>query len=350
MKSLSMKFSITLLCCLTSSILFAGKQEEMKRTINKTYPVQSKTMLEVSNQFGEIEITTWDKKELKVDIEIIVMGRNDRRAQELLDKIEVDIEESGSAIAFQTDFGNNMNTRSDESFEVNYFIKLPAENEIEIENKFGDTFIGSRSGTTRLDISYGNVKTADLSGPLELELSFGKGYLGKTTESEIEVEYAELEMGDAAITIMEQQFSDVSITSVDQLELESKYGNVKIESANVVTCDVQFSGFTIDRLSDRIYMEANYVSNFKIGELSSDFSSVEFYGKFSGAEINLQKGLSADLEASFSFADLDVARSDVEFYYQAKEDHRSEYKGKINGGDPDRKIIVESSYGNLRLR
>ncbi len=113
---------------------------------------------------------------------------------------------------------------------------------------------------------------------------------------------------------------------------------------------MQFSGFKIERLLKSLYMEANYVSEFEIKSLSKDFTKVSFFGKFSTINIRLEEGLKADLEAEFSFSNMNSSISNMETYYRVKEDHRSEYKARIGGGDPNKKIIVKSSYGDLRLR
>jgi len=349
MKRILLKYNLLILMLLVVQLLIAGDLEEKKKTINKSFKISSSTELKVSNEFGEVEINSWEKQELKVDIEIIVNGRNESRAYDLLDRIEIDIRESSGEVSFETEFDGGMNTRGDESFKVNYKISLPASNQITVKNKFGDTYIDHRSGKSFIDVSYGSLKTEDFEGYLELELSFGKGYLGRTKKSEIEVKYSDLEMDNADEMEMEQQFSDVSLENVNTLKLESKYGKMEIGEAGKVDCDVQFSGFDIERINESLYMEANYVSDFELQSLNKDFSFVKFYGKFSTFELNIEDGTKADLEAEFSFARMNSSL-DMDVYYKVKEDNRSEYKARIGGGDPNKKIVVKSSYGDFRIR
>lgn len=345
-----MKYKVAFGLILGVLIAVAEPTEEKRREINKSFKVSAATTFTIKNQFGSVHINSWEKNEIDVKVEIIAKGRNAERAQAILDKVVVAINESGSAISFITDLNSNMNTRDDESFEVNYTVSAPARNNISIENRFGDTYLGRRDGETELDLSYGNLKAGDFTGHLELELSFGKGDVGKTGSSTVTTKYSELQVLTARKMELEQKFSDVEIEEVADLNLESRYGSVEIGRAGKIDADAQFSGFSIEELTGSLYLEASYVSGFEIGMLRSSFSKVEIYGKFSGYDIELEDGLKADIEAEFSFADLQHSAEDINFYYRVKEDNRSEYKGRIGGGDPDKEIIVKSSYGDLRMR
>lgn len=345
-----LKYNLLLALMLASSIALSKTFEEKRKKISKTYRVNDAVVLSVENEFGKIHLNTWDKQEFKVDVEVIVKGKTEERAQKLLEKVNVDISEGSSKIAFETVYASNMNTKNEESFEVNYTIYAPAKNPVDLANKFGDTYLGRREGPTVLNISYGNLKAEDILGKLDFNLSFGSGAIGDTKNSNIEVSYSNLTIISGGKMEMEQKFSDVKIQSVGNLELESKYGSVELGKADKVKGDAQFSGFSIDELTGSLYLEASYISGFEIGKLYKSFSSVEIYGKFSAYEINLEDGLKANIEAEFSFANLKSANGDVDFFHQVKEDNRSEYKGRIGGGDPDKRIIVKSSYGDLTIR
>lgn len=327
----------------------AGDVAEKRKTVYRSYPVTSKVEFKVSNQFGEVHLNTWDKSTLEVKVEIIVNGRTDERSARMLDNISVAIVESSAQIAFVTQLGNDVKSGGSETFEINYTVNIPAANPIIVENKFGDTYIDHRAGEVWLDISYGNLKTEDLTGFVHLDLAFGQGAMRGTADSRMQIKYADLQVGSARKMEMEQQFSSIELGVVDRLELESKYGDVEIKDGGNIVADAQFSGLEINVLRAGLVLEASYVSNFSIGLLKKEFSKVDIVGKFSGVEIKLEAGLKADISAEFSFASLDTNNVNVDFFYKEKDNNRSEYRGRIGGGDASRKISVRSSYGDLDL-
>lgn len=350
MKPISiLKFNLVFVMILGLHVALAGTLEEKKKLINKSYPINAATVLKVSNQFGEVHLEKWDKQELKVKIEIIVNGKTEDRARQMLDKINVAISE-GSTMSFITEMNGNMNSKNDESFKINYWINMPSTNKIDIENKFGDTYIDDWKGDAEIEVGYGNLKTMNFEGFLDLELSFGKGTVGALKNAEMEVKYSDLDVQKAVNLEMEQQFSNVTIGSVGTIEVESKYGELVIGEVDVVEADAQFSGFSIEKLNKQMYLEASYISDFEIEELNKDFSKIEIYGKFSNYTLRLQDGTNAELEGEFSFSNMSVSNDQVDIYRKVKDANKSEYKARIGKGDSGKRIIVKSSYGDLKVK
>lgn len=350
MKSQLAKYKLLMLLIIIVGKTYAGNLVELKKSVNKSFAINKSTQISISNQFGDITVKNWEKNELKVTVEISVNGRNEQRAKSMLDDITIDIDESSSGIALETVLSGHVQNKSDESIEINYSVYMPAGSDIYLENKFGDTFVADRKGVSKFQISYGNLKAENMEGPVELELSFGNGSIGQMKSAKAEVKYSDLQIETVDELELEQHFSNVTLGSVINMELESKYGEVNVEKLVSANCDVQFSGFQIDELVKSLVLEANYVSEFKINKLKKDFELLKCYGKFSSLNVTVEPGLKADLDAEFSFADMTSQLSDMNLYYKAKEDHRSEYKAKIGGGNPSKKIIIKSSYGGLKLK
>ena len=321
---------------------------EVSRTITKNFVVTSSTTLEVRNTFGAIHINNWDKGEFAVEVEIIGKSSSESRAQQIADRIEIDIRESGDRVSFETEL-NDIKTRGRDGFEVRYTISMPADNPIRIRNSFGDVYLDDRNGSADLDISYGSLKAGDLNEESKVKLSFGKGYIDRFETGQLEVKYSELEISSSRRLDMDQQFSKVEIDEVDELELDSKYGEVEIGAVKELDADVSYSGFTIEELITSMDLDAQYVSGFEIDMVRKDFEFLYIEGKFGSYDIRLEEGLQADIEAEFKYSDLKTMGADVNFHYRVKDNNESEYRGKIGGGHPDRRIVIRSTYGNCTI-
>jgi hypothetical protein len=153
----------------------------------------------------------------------------------------------------------------------------------------------------------------------------------------------------------------VNMPTINPLKIKHSFGDVFLDNrqgltqtdvsygAGTINAEVQFSGFTIEKLNESIVMNSKYVSGFEINSLSSKFSLVDLNGDFGSFKIRLENNVKANFEGYFSFADLKNSGVDIDFNYSVKENNKSEYKGKINGGDPSKIIRVKSSYGDCRL-
>lgn len=349
---LIMKSRYSLVICLLfiATTGWATKQEQKKKYVEKSYSVTNSTKLRIDNKFGEVEINSWEKSEFSIKVEIIGKGRNEERAQRILDAIDIDIREGSSEIEFETEIASNKN-KNEEGFEINYTVYMPDVNPLEIKNSFGDVTMGNRDGDLKLTVAYGSMKVGDVKGEADLKLSFGSGGVGTLGQSELTVKYSKLDVDGSTKMDLEQGFSDIELGTVGDLELESKYGKVEIEKADKVDAEAHFSGFEIEELTGSLELDCSYLGNFSIERLAKSFTLVDIDGRFGSYEIGLEPGLNADINAEFSFADLRVASDvEVDFNYRVKESNKSMYKGKIGAGDPNKMIRIDSGYGNLRLK
>ena len=106
-KHINLLNALILAMTLLPAISFAGNGDdiEKKRTISKSYTVTSNDKLSIENSLGNVVVSTWDKSEIKVDIEIGVRASNDQKAQDMMSEIEVRDSKSGNDISFKTDIG-----------------------------------------------------------------------------------------------------------------------------------------------------------------------------------------------------------------------------------------------------
>ena len=346
---LSLKYNLSLLLLALAMLAWGKGQEQKKKYVEKSYQVDASTLLRIDNKFGTVVVNSWDKSEFSIKVEIIGKGRNEERAQRVLDAINIDIIEGNTEIEFETEISKTK-SKNEEGFEINYTIYMPEENPLDIKNSFGDVTMGDRGADLDLKVSYGSMKVGNVDGYSNIKLSFGSGSIGDIQEGDIVVKYSKMDIDSGTKMKIEQGFSDLEIEEVDDLELESKYGGIEIEKANIVEADAHFSGFEIEELTGSLELDCSYLGDFTIDRLAKTFTLVDIDGKFGSYDIGLEPGLKANINAEFSFADLRVSSEvDATFNYQVKESNRATYKGTIGGGDPNKWIRVDSGYGNLRL-
>jgi hypothetical protein len=333
-----------------ASTMLAHAESEKRRSINKTYKVSGSTMIKLSNSFGKMHVETWDKNEVKVDIEIIVRASNDDRAQNLLDKIDINIEDgnTSSSLSFVTSIGNNKSGRST-SFEINYDVSLPKTNSLDLKNSFGDTYLGDMSGDVDLNVQYGNLKAGELTGDCDVKLSFGSGFseIDALKKGDLKVSYSKLGVEEMGEMDVHSSFSTFETEKVVSMDLISKYGEVEIEEIDVLEADVNFSGFELERVNKSLVLDIDYGGSVDIG-LSKNAKLLDIKSSFGPVTLNLESGINASVEARMSFCNLRYDEDMIEFNKIIKDNTSSEYEGKIGSG-AGTVIKIQSKYGNVRI-
>lgn len=325
-----------------------GLDYEKSRKISKSYDVKSNVKLAIENSFGRVHINTWDQNKITVDIEIIARMNNESRAQEMLDKIEIDIEESSSLISFQTRLGKLRN-RDREEFEINYKVNMPKKNPLRLKNSFGGNYVGDLLGESDIDISYGDLRIEKLFGLADIKISFSDGSIQLVKKGEIEIKYSDVEIEELGVVKMEQGFSDVEIEKIGTIDLVSKYGDMEIGTVQGIKGYVGYSEFSIDRLEVELEIEAQYSGDFTINEVAKGFSKIVIDGKFGDYRISFEEGANFTFDTELSFSDFSYSGLALDFDYKVKEDFKSRYKGKMGTGNGGY-VEIDTSYGDIRFR
>jgi len=191
-------YSITLLIgalAFGTQVLAAGDPVvEKKKTYTKSYSVSNSDKISLSNSFGEMKISTWDKNEVKVDVTVTTEAGTDERAQRLLDAIDIQDGKSGSGVYFKTKIGNNNNNDrgkgEKQSFHIDYVVFVPASGYVDARNEFGPMSIGDFKGKIFLESKFGSLTAGDLSSEANVNVEFGKANVASMVGGSITIKFS----------------------------------------------------------------------------------------------------------------------------------------------------------------
>lgn len=330
--------------------IISVKAETREKKISRTFDVDKNTYVEISNKFGKIHIETWDKNQLDFEASITANNRNENAAQRLLDEITIDMSHSSSQLEIKTKMGK-LNNSKNESFSIDFSIKMPRSNPLEVSNAFGDLYLADYEGNTEIDVSYGNLKIEKLRGNTEINLSFGTGesYVDYLKNGEVNVKYSNLFINEAENFELDDQFSKVRFTKVSTVAVDSKYGDLRFDQLDMIEGDIEFSGLEIGRLTNSIILDISYGKNVSFKSIDSNFQKIELDCEFTSFDLNFDKNISASLEANFEFGDLNYDNGLVDMSYIEKNFNSKEYKGVIGDGLSS-VINIDSRYGSVSLK
>jgi hypothetical protein len=283
-----------------------GDEVEKKRSISKTYNVGPDDRLSIENSFGNVTVTTWDKNEIQIDIEIGVHASSEEKAQKMMDLISVKDNQGGHEISFKTDIGHmsgkdNWNKNEDtRKFYVDYKIIMPSKNPLRIENSFGKTNIPDFDGSASITSKFGELTTGRLPNATLVHVEFGKADIGRLNNADVVLKFN----GNSNI-------AGISGNSKVDVQFCSKV-NIAVENA--------LSSFSLFQSYSTINLR---VSN----NLSAQFDVYTNFGSFNNrTEFNINE-------------DKDDESSGPKF--------DKTYTGKTGSGAA--KIKIKSSFGTVRL-
>lgn len=231
-----------------------------ERTISQSYTVSSNDKLDIENQFGSVNIKTWNRNEVKVDIRIEVSSNVKEAAEKIFSNIDVTHKKSGNNVYFKTE----LNTKDEKGYKgkhnnnmsIDYEVMMPANLNLDVENKFGKTTLPDLQGKVNITQEFGNLYAGKLSQPGNIEVRFGGVVIESAVNGKYEFQYASDEAtirnlsGKANVDIQFCKSGNVVIHAVNvgDLRVDAQYSDVAIvvpRNLNVgISVETNFGSFT----------------------------------------------------------------------------------------------------------
>ena len=241
MKKISLSLSLLSLMLAQLAVFAQGEEKKDKKyefvkskSINKSYNVSSSDKLSIHNSFGSVEVHTWNKNEIKVDVAIEVSSNSAEFAEKLLNAIVVDDSQKTNEISFKTSINNSNNSKSTKSsMKIDYDIYMPAANSLRVSNEFGATTIPDYTGEVDLSSKFGSLTTGALKNIRRINVEFGKANFESITNGDISVKYSTAEFSKLVGNIkLNFEFCGSTKVSMDNnltsLDLRASYSTVNL--------------------------------------------------------------------------------------------------------------------------
>ena len=315
---------------LTDQLVNSGAVSEKVKSYTKSYPMDANDKLHIDNKFGRISINTWNKPEVRVEVNIKSYADNDQTAQKMIDAISISDNKSGDVVSFSTSFGSSnsiwnelFNNRNDHhKAEVNYTVYMPSKNALDIANRYGNTEIPDFDGRVSLDCSYGNIDAKALMH----------------SDNQIRVRY-----GSANIDALSS--ADVSVS----------YGSFDVGSADELNGEFRYSSARMGKIKTAVNINAHYAGSVNIDDLDKNFRSFSYSSNYSNLRVGVNNASNANFDVTVRYGDFNYGSLPVEITEKTPSDESrgwkptKNFKGHIGKGSSDRTINVSSSYGGVKF-
>jgi hypothetical protein len=305
------------------------QRAEKIKSYSKSYPVDGNDRIRLSNQFGKITVNTWDRHEVKVDIQIKAEARDDNDAQKLLDAVQINDSKNGDEISFKTEIGHNNNgawnifnwggNNKVHKITVNYIVYMPAKTDLNVEQSYGSIQLPELAGRVKINSSYSSVTVQSLTN----------------SSNDIDVSYGNLHAG-----------------LINGSRLNSSYSDVAMDECNNIKADLSYGSFRLGRLKNIADLSLSYVGGFRIGELASSFKRLNINSDYSAMQLRIAGSNNFDFDvtttyAAFGYNDEKVTITSKTPADGSKRSYSStkNYKGHFGKEGSEAQVNIHSTYG-----
>ena len=321
-----------------------------QKNIKKTYIVNSNAGIDIDNKYGSISVSTWDEDKIDLDITIKVNGPNENWVNERLNSIDVNITALKGLVSAVTNLGNSTlkSKGSNNSFEINYVIKIPKNGSVKLVNKYGNISTLNLEGNSNISCKYGKVTLGKLNGSgNQIEIAYCQNStIDYVRAGSIDARYSGLKINESGNLNLNASYTDVNLGEGQNIKYDCNYGNFKFQKINSLNGSGNYLTINIGEISSNFSFDTNY-SKINIGSVTEKAGNININSGYTDISLGYAANYPFDFDISARYSNIKHDNTlDISLSETKSNTKRISGFYKKKGQN---KVNINSNYGNISL-
>ncbi len=324
-----------------------------EKTIKREFSVNSNAFFKVKNSYGNLNITSWNEDRVVVEVYIKANGNNEEKVQERLNELDVEFEHNPSLVSARTIFGSNKNRggwwggRRKVNIQVNYTIKLPVKNNVNLSNDYGNIYLDRIDGHAKINCDYGKIDIGELRGRNnELRFDYtSRSSFGYVNSAEIIADYSGFTIEKAGNLTIKADYTNSMVMEMENLEYSSDYGSLEVGEVNNVNGVGDYIGVKLGTVHGNVSVTSDYGS-FKIDRMAADAGNLTIKSDYTGIKIGYDPEYHFNFEIATEYAGVN-GKDAFEINISKEKSGEKYYKGYHGSENSGNMVNITSDYGGI---
>jgi len=326
-----------------------GKYTKQKE-IRKAYIVNSDAGISVKNSYGNVYVTTWEEEKIELSIVIKVSGDNEKWVLKKIDEIDVEIEALKSMVSAETIFGSSLkgNNSKNNSFEINYTVKIPKNGTVKIKNNYGSIITTDLFSNTNMSCDYGKITLGRLNGNSN-QISFDyctKSSIEYIKTGTISADYSGFTLKEFANLTLNSDYTDCNLGNGANLKYSCNYAKLIIGNINNIDGDGDYLNVNVNKVSNALQIKTDY-SKIVVGEIDEKVKAIDINSQYTAIQLAYNPNFAFNFDINLKYANLKY-NGDFEFNSKQEKSFSKIYQGYYKKSGENR-VSIRSEYGNVSL-
>ncbi|KIA97368.1 hypothetical protein OA88_21430 [Flavobacterium sp. JRM] len=321
-----------------------------QKVIKKTYIVNSDAGIDIDSKYGNITVTTWDEDKIDIEVIIKVSGNNENWVNEKLNSINVNITALKSMLTASTSIGNSTykSKGSNNSFEINYTLKIPKNGTVKLNNKYGNITTGDLASTTDIFCKYGKVNLGRLNGnanTIHIEYCQNSS-IQYLKNGNLEARYSGLKINSAGRINLDTNYTDIVMGDGQNIRYDCNYGTFKFQKMGSIAGAGNYLTVNIGEILNTLSIDLNY-GNLAVGIINEKANNINVTSGYSDISLGYDSNYAFDFDISARYSGIKTDSS-----LQISNSEEKSNAKKIDGfykKKGQNKVVLISSYGSISL-
>lgn len=329
------------------------------RTIKKSFHVNDDALLNINNRYGNVDITSWNENTIEIIVEISVSGNNEDTVLSKFEAIKIEFKSNVNKVSARTLTNKNKSKKwfswfgwgsSNLSYNINYKIKMPISNQLNVSNDYGSILINELDGKANISCDYGKLIIGSLNH------SDNKINFDYTNQSSIEfmnggqvnADYSGFILENTNNLVLNADYTSSTIENAKNLDYNCDYGSLTVNKASNIKGNGDYLTMNFGEIFKNLYINADY-SSIKINAVQDGFESVKIVADYTGIRIGIDRNTSCNVIAKLSFGNLTYNENDFTFTKKRINSTDKYYEGYHKKENTNATISTTTDFGNVKL-
>lgn len=326
---------------------FSGRHTKEKK-VSKKFNVSPKALLSIDNSYGNVDISTWDQNVVSIEVFIKTNGNDEEKVKQKLDDIRIEFNQTANGVSAETHF-----SREDKSFwsglfgsdsqvnmEINYVIKAPVTNNVDISNDYGSIFIDKLRGNAEISCDYGRIDIGELHGANNV-IGFDysrNSHFGFINKAVINADYSDFTVDEANIIELQADYAKSHFKKVEALSFSCDYGSLTVDKLKKIVGNGDYLSTHIGQLFQSADLNLDY-GNLEIDKVIEGAGDIEISTDYAGIKIGYAKSHPFRFTVNTSYGNVNGLDN-----LQVTRKNQSNTEKSFSGYN-----LKESASGNIRI-
>jgi len=332
------------------------KRHEKSKTIKKSFDVNSDATLSINNKYGDINITTWSKNRIEIDVKITIKGNDLDDVEDQLEKINVVFSDSPNLVEARTILEKNKSSWSfwkkskNISYDITYTVKMPVSNNVKLANDYGAISLTEIDGDASINCDYGKINIGDLRGNnTDINLDYcSSSTINSMKDGNINIDYSKLSIDSATDLKLNADYSTFKLNEAINLDFNVDYGSFSVNEITNARGNADYTALKFGTIKKNLNIKSDYGA-IKIENLANGFESVSIDSEYAGIKIGTSSTNNFSFVIDLQYASFKRNSENVELFKSIVKNSKKHYEGKYGKGKSNSKITIKSQYGSVSI-
>ena len=319
------------------------RQKETK-TIEKEFTVTPDNLVYISNQFGNVDITTWNENRIVFLITITVEGSDQDAILDKLENINIEFEQTSDQVSAKTHISKNkskswlswvFNSNQSLNYKINYSVKMPIDNNLTIYNDYGSIYLNEINGKTKINCDYGKIIIGSLNNSdNEINTDYSRNSTIEFIKSgTINADYSSFSIDASKNIILNADYTYSHFENIEKLKYNCDYGKLSVQNANFISGNGDYLSMDFGSIFKEIKVDADYGS-LRINQIKKGFRLVAITSDYTGVKVGIDNDASVNITIDLSYGGI---KYDTGFTFTKKniKSTSKHYQGYFNRPNPN---------------